>query len=157
MLCCGSFDPITKGHEDVILRAAALFDEVVVAVAVNPHKTAMFSREQRVGFCRKTFESVPNISVAAVEGSVAEYAKSIGAGALVKGLRSSSDYEYEVQMAEINRILVPGTETVFLPSRPEYQAISSSYVREFIRGHADAAPLVPSAILEDIRTITERM
>ncbi len=150
-VCCGSFDPITKGHEDIVRRAAKLFDEVVVLIGHNPDKTCYYSVDQRRAFCEKTFADLENVTVDVCDGIVAEYAKSIGAGVLVKGIRSVSDLEYENHLADINRIVVPGLETVYLPARPELAAISSTYARAFIASGRDCSPVLPEGILDDIR------
>jgi pantetheine-phosphate adenylyltransferase len=150
-VCCGSFDPITKGHEDIIRRAAAIFDEVVVLIGKNPEKTYCFPLEARRAFCEKTFADLSNVTVDVCDGIVAEYAKTIGAKVLVKGIRSLSDLEYENQLADINRIVVPDMETVYLPARPELASISSSYARMFLQSGRDCSPVLPKAILDDIR------
>ena len=149
-VCCGSFDPITKGHEDVIRRAARLFDEVVVLIGKNPEKECFFSVEIRRALCEKTFADLDNVSVDLCDGIVAEYAKSIGAGVLVKGVRSLSDLEYENHLADINRMVVPEMETVYLPARPELAAISSTYARAFITSGKDCSSVLPEGILDDI-------
>lgn len=150
-VCCGSFDPITKGHEDIIRRAAALFNEVVVVIAHNPDKACFYPVETRHALCEKTFADLNNVTVDVCDGVVAEYARKIGAKALVKGIRGVSDLEYENHLADINRIVVPEMETVYLPARPELAAISSTYARAFIRSDADLSAVLPEAILDDIR------
>ena len=150
-VCCGSFDPITKGHEDIVRRAAAIFDEVVVLIGKNPEKTYFFSEETRRAFCEKTFADLPNVRVDVWDGIVVEYAKTIGAKVLVKGIRNLSDLEYENQLADINRIVMPEMETVYFPARPELASISSSYARGFIQSGRDCSPVLPEAILDDIR------
>lgn len=150
-VCCGSFDPITKGHEDIVRRAAALFDEVVVVVARNPDKNYFYSDDDRVRFCEKTFADLKNVSVVLWDGIVAEYARSVGARVLVKGVRGVADLEYETHLAEINRMIAPDVETVYLPARPELAAISSTYARAFIRSGRDCSAVLPKAILDDIR------
>ncbi|MBO5220938.1 MAG: pantetheine-phosphate adenylyltransferase [Clostridia bacterium] len=149
-LCCGSFDPITKGHEDIVRRAARLFDEVVVLIARNPDKTGFFSEEVRRGFCEKTFADLPNVTVDVWDGIVVDYARKVGASVLVKGIRNTADLEYETQLAEINRILAPEIETVYLNARPQLSALSSTYARAFLRSGKDCSPLLPEAILQDI-------
>lgn len=149
-VCCGSFDPITKGHEDIVRRAARIFDEVVVVIAQNPDKSCFYSEDIRRVLCEKTFSDLENVTVDVCRGVVAEYAKKIGAGVLVKGIRGVSDLEYENHLADINRIVVPEIDTVYLPSRPELAAISSSYARAFIRGNADLSAVLPEAVLDDI-------
>ena len=150
-ICCGSFDPITKGHEDIVRRAAALFDEVVVLIARNPEKTYFYSEETRRAFCEKTFGNLKNVSVDVWDGIVVDYARSVGATALVKGVRGAADLEYEANLAEMNRLLAPEVETVLLPARPELAAISSTYARAFLRSGKDCSSLLPEAILNDIR------
>lgn len=150
-VCCGSFDPITKGHEDLVRRAARLFDEVVVLIGKNPDKNYVLPLETRWAFCEKTFADLDNVKVDVCEGIVAEYAKSIGAQVLVKGVRSVADLEYENHLADINRMIVPEMETVYLPAKPELAAISSSYARAFLQSGRDCSPVLPEAILEDIR------
>ena len=150
-ICCGSFDPVQKGHEDLVRRAALLFDEVVVLIARNPDKKGFFSEETRRLFCEKTFADLPNVTVDVWSGAVVEYAKQIGASVLVKGVRGSADLEYEQNLAEINRLLAPEVETVFLPTRPHFAAISSTYARAFITEGKDPSALLPEAILNDIR------
>lgn len=156
-ICCGSFDPITKGHEDVIRRAARLFDQVVVLVAHNPEKQSFFSVQQRVELCKKTVADLSNVTVEADDGVVVDYARKIGAQALVKGIRGAEDLDYETRLAQINRLLAPEIETVLLPAEPRYSAISSTYVREFIRYGKPLDAVVPEAVLDDIRKMIERM
>ena len=150
-ICCGSFDPITKGHEDIVRRAARLFDAVVVLVAHNAEKAYLFSKEERCLFCRKTFADLPNVTVDCDDGIVVHYARRIGASALVKGIRSVADLEYETRLADINRLIAPEIETVYLPARPELAAISSTYARAFLKSNEDLSKVLPEAILEDIR------
>jgi len=150
-LCCGSFDPITKGHEDVIRRAAVLFPEVVVLIARNPEKKYFFSEEDRRRFCEKTFADLPNVTVDVWDGIVVDYARKVGASVLVKGIRGAADLEYETQLAEMNRILAPEVETVYLTARPEFAAISSTYARAFLQNGKDCSSLLPEAVLNDIR------
>ena len=149
-VCCGSFDPITKGHEDIVRRAARIFDEVVVVLGRNPEKESFFPAQVRRALCEKTFADLKNVSVDFCDGIVAEYAKSVGACALVKGVRDLSDLEYENHLADINRMVVPEMETVYLPARPELAAISSTYARAFITSGKDCSSVLPEAILDDI-------
>lgn len=150
-VCCGSFDPITKGHEDIIRRAARLFDHVVVLIGRNPDKSSFYPEEVRRKLCEKTFEDLDNVTVDCCDGIVAEYAKALGAQVLVKGIRDLSDLEYENHLADINRIVVPELETVYLPARPELAAISSTYARAFIASGRDCSAVLPERILDDIR------
>lgn len=150
-ICSGSFDPVTKGHEDIVRRAARLFDEVVVLIGRNPEKESFYPEETRRSFCEKTFADLANVTVDVWDGIVVDYAKSVGAGVLVRGVRGTADLDYEEHLAEINRMLAPEVETVFLPARPELAAISSTYARAFIRSGKDCSPVLPEAILIDIR------
>ena len=141
-LCCGSFDPITKGHEDIVRRAAALFDEVVVLIARNPNKTCLFSEEARREFCEKTFADLPNVRVDVWEGIVVDYARKVGATALLRGVRSVKDFEYERDLADIN-MRIDGMETIILISAPEYAVVSSSLVRELAAHGKDVSEFLP--------------
>lgn len=156
-ICCGSFDPITRGHEDVIRRAAALYESVTVIVAKNPDKKSFFTPEDRVRFCEQTLKDLTNVSVIAYDGIIVEYAREHGIGVLVKGLRNPTDFEYEHQLEQINRMLAPEIETVYLSARPEYTAYSSTYARELIRRRQDLTKILPAAVIKDIKKITERM
>lgn len=151
VLCCGSFDPITRGHEDIVRRAAILFDEVVVLIARNPEKTYCFSEEDRRRFCEKTFSDLSNVTVDVWDGVVVDYARAVGASALVKGIRSGADLDYENGLAEINHMLAPEIETVYLPARPHLVAVSSSYVRAFLRSGKDPSSLLPVRIADEIQ------
>ena len=150
-VCCGSFDPVTKGHEDIIRRAAKMFDEVIVLIARNPDKSSFFPEETRRRFCEKTFADLKNVTVDVFDGVVVDYARSVGATVLVKGIRDVTDLEYENRLADINRMLAPEIETVYLPARPELAAVSSTYARIFIAKGRDCTPILPAAILDDIR------
>ena len=149
-ICCGSFDPVTKGHEDLVRRAARLFDEVVVLIARNPDKKGFFPEDTRRRFCEKTFADLKNVTVDVWDGIVVDYARKVGATVLVKGVRGTADLEYEQHLAEINRLLAPEVETVLLPTRPQFAAVSSTYARAFLTGGKDPSALLPEAILNDI-------
>ena len=141
-VCPGSFDPLTLGHYDIILRAADLFDEVIVLVMKNTVKNSFLSPAQRVNFADKCFEKFPNIRVDLYDGLLCEYAKEQGVTAIVKGVRGATDFEYESQLYAINRAL-EDCETVFLPAKPEYAHISSTFVRDLILYHRPIAPYLP--------------
>ncbi len=151
-LCPGSFDPVTKGHIDIISRAAVLFDKVVAAVVYNPDKmgTFTFSVEERVDFLRRATKDIPNVEVGSHAGLLAEYAREIGACALVKGLRAVSDFEYEFQMALVNKQLNPELETVFLTTSSRYLYLSSSVVKQIGSLGGDVSELLPAEILSDV-------
>ena len=139
----GSFDPVTRGHMDVILRASALFDRVIVAVAVNVNKQGWLSSDQRLELLKSACEGIGNVSVDSFSGLTAEYAASVGACALIRGLRGSADCESEQALSELNRVIAPELETVFFLSRPELRMVSSSAVREMAAFGGPWAALVP--------------
>lgn len=145
-VCPGSFDPVTNGHLDVVRRAAALFDEVVVAVVHNPAKRGAFGVEERVRMLESAVEGIDGVRVDTVgAGLLVEWCRSIGASALVKGLRGGTDYDYELPMALMNRHLT-GLETVFLPGEPSLGHVSSSLVREVAALGGDVSRLVPPEV-----------
>jgi pantetheine-phosphate adenylyltransferase len=147
----GSFDPITNGHLDVIARAATLFDEVTVAAAVNEAKGGLFTMEERVAMIREVTARFSNVKVALFEGLLVEFARQSGAVALVRGLRAISDFEFEFQMALMNRKLEPGIETVFLTPREEYTYLSSRIVKEIARLGGPVDAFVPGPVVEALR------
>lgn len=148
----GSFDPVTRGHEDLIRRALQLADQVVVAVAVNLAKQPLFTAAERVGLLRTALGDDARIVIDTFEGLVADYARKVGASVLVRGLRAAGDFDYEFQMALMNRQLLPGLETVFLVPGQGLSYISSSLVREVARFGGDVAPLVHPAVHQALRT-----
>lgn len=148
----GSFDPITLGHLNIIKRAAACFDKLIVCVMVNSEKAdrSLFTPGERVEMIRRVVEKLPNVEVEQSSMLVAEYARERKACTLVKGLRAVSDYEYELQMALINRKLNPRLETMFIPSSAKYTYISSSVVKEMAAYGADLSDFVPREIIGDV-------
>lgn len=146
----GSFDPVTVGHEDVIRRAAALFDRVIVAVLHNPAKRGCFPVEERLRLLEKTVAPLGNVSVDKWDGMLVEYVRRSGACAVVRGLREVSDFESEKTMAQLNSRLLPGMETVFLMTRPDQSCISSSAVREIAGFGGDVSAYVPAAVAADV-------
>jgi pantetheine-phosphate adenylyltransferase len=144
----GSFDPPTRGHEDLIRRSLALADRVIVAVAANSAKQPLFSVEERLAMLRAAVGSEPRISVETFEGLLADFAKRAGASVVVRGLRAVSDFEYEFQMALMNRQLHPSLETVFLVPAVDLTYLSSSLVREVARYGGDVSALVHPAVAE---------
>ena len=145
-LYAGSFDPPTRGHEDLVRRSRGIADQVVVAVAVNAQKQPVFTVAERLAMLRETMGQEAGVSFASFEGLVADYARSIGATFLVRGLRAVGDFEYEFQMALMNRQLCPGLETVFLVPGQGLSYISSSLVREVARHGGDVTALVHPAV-----------
>ena len=152
-VCPGSFDPVTNGHVDVITRAAALYDELVVAVLVNPGKAGLFTVDERMALLRDAVADVPNVTVDSFQGLLVDYCRANDVPVIVKGLRAVSDFEYELQMAQMNRELA-GVETLFVPTAPQVGHLSSSLVKQIATFGGDVSGLVPKAVHE--RLITHR-
>ena len=144
-LCPGTFDPVTNGHLDIIERASQTFETVVVAVLENPAKRAMFSVGERVAMLEKACASMSGVEVAMFEGLLVEFARRRGDAVIVKGLRAVSDYEFEIQMAQMNHRL-GGVETLFMPTNPSWSFLSSSLVKEVARFGGDVEGLVPDEV-----------
>jgi pantetheine-phosphate adenylyltransferase len=144
--CPGSFDPVTNGHIDIISRAATLFDEVVVAVGVNKSKQRLFSAEERIEMLNEAVEDFDNVVVDSFDGLLTDFCRDRGIVAIVKGLRAVSDFDYELQMAQMNSSLAD-IETVFVPTSPEYSFLASSLVKEVAAFGGDVAKLVPAHVL----------
>jgi pantetheine-phosphate adenylyltransferase len=142
----GSFDPVTNGHLDVIERARKLFDEVVVAVAHNDEKQPLFSLEQRLDLLRETAGRIENVRIAEFKGLLVEFARAQDAGAVIRGLRAVSDFEFEFQMALMNRNLNPAVETIFLMPKEEYTYLSSRIVKEIARLGGNVSSFVPGCV-----------
>ena len=151
-ICPGSFDPPTNGHVDVIRRSVSIFDKVVVAVIRNPSKSPMFSSEERVEMLRGLFSDEPKVEVDAFDGLLVDFAKARGVDVIVKGLRAVSDFDYELQMAQMNHSL-SDIDTVFIPTSPEYGYLSSSLVKDVGRLGGSVEKLVPGDI---VRMLKER-
>ena len=151
-ICPGSFDPVTKGHLDIITRSSKMFDKVIVVVMSNAKKinSTSFSIEERMEMLRRATADLPNITVDHSEGLLAEYAAEKNASAIVKGLRAVTDFEYEFQMALANKKLNPDVETVFLTTSAENMYLSSSMVKQIASMGGDISDFVPPAILSDI-------
>jgi len=145
-LYAGTFDPATYGHLDVIRRAAALFDKVIVGVSVNPRKSPLFTTEERVEMLREVCRPMANVTVEVVPGLVVDFARASGANVLVRGLRAVSDFEFELQMASTNRALAPEIETVFFTPAPEYHYLSSGTVCDIARYGGDVSGFVPPQV-----------
>lgn len=146
----GSFDPVTLGHLDIIVRAAKLVDQLIIGVLVNGAKSPMFSMEERVELIRRVTNHIPNVTVEAYDGLLVEFAKEKQADILVRGLRAVTDFEYELQIAHANHKLHPDVETVFLTTSVEYSYLSSSVVREVASYGGDITQFVPQCIVKDI-------
>ena len=148
----GSFDPVTNGHLDIIRRASRIYDRLIVGVLNNPSKkTPMFSVEERISMIREVTADIPNVEVDSFTGLLVDFAKAKGAEVIVKGLRTVADFEYEFQMALLNKALNPEYETVFLMTDTKYSYISSSMVKELAGFRGDFTGLVPEAIISKIR------
>lgn len=144
----GSFDPITKGHLDILKNASGIFDKVIIAVAHNGEKKGFLSTEERVELIKKSIEGLDNVEVDAFEGLTIEYAKKQGAEILIRGLRAVSDFEYEMQLSQTNSALCDEIKTVFLTTKPKYNFISSSTIREILQNNGDISKFVPQAVNE---------
>ena len=142
----GSFDPITNGHEDIILRALPLFDEIIIGVGFNSEKKFMFSLDERINFIKKTFKKYKKIKVKSYDGLTINYCKTIEANFILRGLRNPADFEFEKAIAHTNRKL-SGIETVFLLTSAKTSFVSSSIVREIIKNKGDYNQLVPPSVL----------
>lgn len=143
----GSFDPITKGHVDLVQRALPLFDELIVAIGVNSQKKTLFDLETRLSWLEQVFEDEPKVRVDTFEKLTANYCNRIGAKYLLRGLRNASDFDYEKTISQLNFIVGDELETLFFISRPAYSHISSTIVREIIKGEGDASPFLPENIV----------
>src|SRR5215216_3422103 len=151
-ICPGSYDPVTLGHVDVITRAAAIFDRVVVGVVGNPqHKTPMFSLDERVTFLRQALGELENVEVEVFSELVVEFARKWEAKAIVKGLRVISDFEWEFQMNQLNRTLAPDIETVYVMASPEVSFVSSSGIKEIAAYGGNVDQLVPEVVAQRLR------
>ena len=150
----GTFDPITNGHADVIRRAAGMFDELIVAVASNASKKSIFDHQERVELAKQVLADVDNVTVMPVSGLVVDFARKHGVSVLVRGVRGVGDYEYEKQMAVMNRHLAPQVDTIFLAPSPEYAHISSTLVREIAFLDGRISGLVPSLVADKLHEKT---
>jgi len=146
VVCPGSFDPVTNGHLDIISRAAQLYDEVVVAVVLNPSKTSLFTAAERVELIREATKQLDNVRVDRFEGLIVDFCRHNDISAIVKGLRAVTDFDYEMQMAQMNYSQA-GVETLFMTTNPLYAFLSSSLVKEFAKFGGDMSGLVPPGVL----------
>ena len=153
-ICPGSYDPVTNGHLDIIARAAAIFERVVVGVVRDPqHKATMFSVDERVSFLSEALADLPNVQVEVFSDLVVEFARRFGARTMVKGLRAISDFEWEFQMHHLNRKLAPDVETMYLMSSPQYSFLSSSGVKEVASFGGNVDDLVPEPVARRFREL----
>jgi len=149
-VCPGSFDPITNGHLDVIERASGLFDEVTIAVLVNSSKSGLFTIEERIKMAKDASAHLPNVKVDTWSGLLVDYCKANDIRAIVKGLRAVSDFDYELQMAQMN-LQLKGVDTLLMATKPAYSFLSSSLVREIARYGGDVSALVPAGVLNALQ------
>jgi pantetheine-phosphate adenylyltransferase len=152
-VCPGSFDPVTNGHLDIVGRASRLYDDVVVAVMPNRSKAGLFSQDERIAMLREVTDAYGNVTVEAFEGLLVDFCRDRGIAAIVKGLRAVSDFDYELQMAQMNHGLA-GVETLFMATNPLYSFLSSSLVKEVATYGGDVSGLVPEPVL---RRLTDRL
>ena len=149
-MCPGSFDPVTNGHLDIIGRAAHLYDEVVVAVFINQSKSSLFNVDERREMLQEATAGYDNVRIDTFHGLVVDYCRSHGIPVIVKGLRAVSDFDYELQMAQMNRGLA-GIDTLFMPTNPEYSFLASSLVKEIAKWGGDVSSLVPANVLKRLK------
>ena len=153
----GTFDPMTLGHEDVVRRATQLFDRVIVGVAAGHHKKALFSLQERIEMARESVKAYPGVEVESFSGLLRDFVIARGAKAMVRGLRAVTDFDYEFQLAGMNRSLMPQVETVFLTPSDKYQCVSSTFVREIalLGGDVDkfVSPLVNARLMEKVQAL----
>jgi pantetheine-phosphate adenylyltransferase len=147
VVCPGSFDPVTNGHVDIVARASLIYDEVIVAVLHNPSKSALFTVDERVELLRKVTGKHPNVRVQKFDGLIVDFCRANDISAIVKGLRAVTDFDYEMQMAQMNYNQA-GVETLFMTTNPLYAFLSSSLVKEFAKYGGDVSKLVPEQVLE---------
>lgn len=150
----GTFDPITLGHEDIVRRAAGLFDRVIVAVATAYHKKTLFTLDERLEMTREALADLPQVSVASYDGLVRDFVRANGAQVMVRGLRAVTDFDYEFHLAGMNRHLMPEVETLFLTPPPALQSISSTFVREIalLGGEGEVGQFVSPGVLARLQT-----
>jgi pantetheine-phosphate adenylyltransferase len=143
----GSFDPITAGHADLVKRALPLFDTIIIAIGINSQKSSLFSLEQRTAWIKDVFKGENKVVVDTFENLTATYCKTVNAHWILRGLRNASDFDYEKTISQLNFIVGDGVETFFLISQPQFSHISSTIVREIIKGGGDASPFLPNEII----------
>jgi pantetheine-phosphate adenylyltransferase len=153
----GTFDPITNGHIDLVSRAARVFTKVIVAIAESPHKQPLLSLDERISLSRNELSGLENVEVLGFSNLLVEFVQQIGAGVLIRGLRAVSDFEYEFQLASMNRHLAPDVETLFMTPDEEYSFISSSLVKEIARLDGDVSEFVSDEVRQAMRRRFELM
>lgn len=152
----GSFDPMTKGHENIIARALSLFDKIIVAIGKNSSKNSFFTLEQRLEMIRMVFPNENKIEITSYDGLTIDFCKKNKINYMLRGLRTAADFEYERCIAQMNKAMMPGIDTFFLLTTPELTAINSSVVRDILKGHGDFSPFVPKRIVSYINEINKQ-
>lgn len=152
----GTFDPVTLGHIDIVQRALPLFDKLYIGIGVNANKQPMFSAEQRRAWFREIFDREPKVEAVVYEGLTVDCCKLVGANYILRGIRYVSDFEYEKAIADMNRSIDGGIETIFLTCLPQYTSVASTLVRDVLRYGGDITQFVPSVVLDSIRTDSTR-
>lgn len=147
----GSFDPFTVGHESIVNRSIFLFDKIIIAIGYNSNKASYFPVEKREEWIKRIFEGIPNIAVEVYDGLTIDFCRDNNAKYILRGLRTSADFEYERAVGQINKAMLPGVETIYLLTNPEHTAISSTIVREIIRYGGDVSKFVPEVICSEIK------
>ena len=150
-VCPGSFDPVTNGHLDIVGRSSRLFDEVIIGVLINQNKTGLFTIEERIDMLREVTAAYGNVRVESFRGLLVDFCRARGAGIVVKGIRAVSDFDYELQMAQMN-IGLSGVETLFMPTNPQHSFLSSSLVKEVAKWGGDVSTYVPDMVHERLLT-----
>ncbi len=153
----GTFDPVTNGHSDLVQRASKLFDRVIVAIAANPAKTPLFSLDSRVAMATEVFTGIENVEVCGFSDLLVEFARQCNAGVILRGLRAVSDFEFEMQLASMNRRLDSRIETVFMTPAEETSFISASLVKEVALHGGDVSPFVHKAVVEELASIGTKL
>ena len=147
----GSFDPITKGHADIVLRSLPLFDEIIIAIGINSQKQSLYTLDQRMDWIREVFKNEKKVKVESYEGLTVNFCEKKKAKYLLRGIRSAADFEYEKTIAHLNNDMLPGLETILMLSKPELSSVSSTIVREIIRGKGKVAKFVPKEIAKNFK------
>lgn len=146
----GSFDPMTIGHADIVYRALPLFDKIIISIGINSQKKYLFPIEKRIHWIERIFEKEKNVTVDSYNGLTVDFCKKAGANYILRGLRSPSDFEYEKVIGQMNRLMKPEIENIFLLSQPQYTPVSSTIVRDIIINGGDASPFLPEIIAKDL-------
>ena len=147
----GTFDPVTLGHVDIIVRAKPLFEKIIIGVGRNSSKSPMFSAEQRLQWFEEIFKDEPGVEAAIYEGLTIDYCRRAGAKFILRGIRYVSDFEYEKAIADANRTLDRTIETIFLTGEPKYTSVASTIVRDILRNNGDASPFLPEVVIESLK------